>query len=795
MSEPAKAVFLSYAREDSAAAQRLADALRAFGIEVWFDQSELRGGDSWDTKIRTQIKSCTLFIPIVSAQTEARGEGYFRREWKLAVDRTHDMGAGRAFLVPVVIDDTKESGADVPEEFLRYQWIRLSGGAPTPQFVEQINRLLVLPRQTVGRGHRTPPESVEAAAAPARAPAGFGDPALQSRPASRWPLVLGGVAAVAIVAALFFAWRGSKPDQPVAGVADPGPAAAKPTAVAAPATSPTSAADAKSLAVLPFANMSEEKDAAFFADGVHEDLLTALAKVRDLKVISRTSVLGYRDATKRNLRQIAEELGVAHVLEGSVRRAGNKARITVQLIDARTDQHLWAESYDRDISDIFAVQGEVAREITTALKATLTPNEQKLIGRQLTTDAQAYELYARARALLQEVGERGAVSEYEKIISLLDQAAARDPGFVLAYVQAAQIHSILYWFGTMDPSPARAAKMKAAVDAAVRLAPDLPEVRMARGAYVYRIELDWNAALAEFRAAEAGLPNDAQLKFWLAVTNRRLGRWQEAMDYFAQSIAVNPRDLTAAENWVGFQTSARRFAAVLDAVGRIKATGAVAGTINDDGALARFVLKGDRAAFSRELAALASAQRSEVRLYQKLRSLLVVGDLAGADRLLAETPAGEVSEEGSRVLADPVPYHRAIIAYARGDRAAAQEFATAAERIYRARTWTKRQQPWVRMRLAMCAALSGRADEAAQEAYGAMADARQQDAFAAVLLRDQHGAVLLLAGRREEAFAVLREAMETPVGMPAALYRIDPLWSSLAGDPQFEAILRLQKSL
>jgi TolB-like protein len=785
------AVFLSYASQDTAAAKRLCEALRAAGIEVWFDQSELVGGDVWDQKIRGQIAQCALFVPLISANTQARLEGYFRREWKQAAARTHDMAEEKIFLLPVVLDDTHDADAKVPAEFKGVQWTRLPGGEATPAFVARVQRLLgIAPPPSVGRVVRTPPSTAQAA--PTVAPS-VTDPTLE-KPAtaqSRWPLALAGVAALAVMGAvLFFALKPTS--APVAARA----AEPKSTAQAATSLAPSSAAAAndKSLAVLPFANMSDERDSAFFADGVHEDLLTALAKVRDLKVISRTSVLGYRDASKRNLRQIAAELGVAHVLEGSVRRAGNKARITVQLIDARTDQHLWAESYDRDVTDIFAVQGEVAREITTALKATLTPGEQRLIGRQLTADPQAYELYVRARAAQQEIGEGGTMAEYERVIALFEQAIARDPSFVLAYVQLAQIHSTLYWFGTMDPTPARAAKMKAAVDAAVRLAPDLPEVRMVRGAYVYRVDLDWNAALAEFRAAELGLPNDAQLKFWLAVSNRRLGRWLESLDYFVQSVSVNPRDLSAVENWLGYLVTLRRYSTALEAIARVRVGFPNRMVPSDGGAAARFGLDSDRDAYARALAALPPAATEEARVSLALRVALARGDLAAADRLLAEARVAEVTEENNRVISDPVAFHRAVVAAARGDQAAARDFALEAERYYRTRSWTPRQQPWARLRLALVLALAGRADEAVREGREAFAFAEKQDAFAGVILRDQLGAVLLLSGRRDEAFAVLRDVMELPLGDSAALYRIDPLWASAVADPQFEAILRLQKS-
>src|ERR1700678_1569315 len=346
-----RAVFLSYAREDATAAGRIADALRGFGIEVWLDQSELRGGDAWDSKIRRQIRECALFIAVISRTTQGRGAGYCRREWKLAVERTHDMAVGMPFLIPVVVDETAESEAIAPDEFMRVQWTRLKGGAPTPQFAELVKRLLDSPRQP----------------SPAERPAGrTASAGMPAKGISKTVMGLAVLAGIAVAAALFLV---SRPRTEEAT------AAKAPVAEAKPAAAPSE----KSVAVLPFENMSADKDNAFFADGVQEDVITSLSKVRELKVISRASVLAYRDTANRNLRKIASELGVATVLEGSVRRDGTKVRVTAQLVDARTDENLWAEAYDRDVSDIFAVQAEIAQEIAGALKANLTDSERALI--------------------------------------------------------------------------------------------------------------------------------------------------------------------------------------------------------------------------------------------------------------------------------------------------------------------------------------------------------------------------------------------------------------------------------
>ena len=260
-------------------------------------------------------------------------------------------------------------------------------------------------------------------------------------------------------------------------------------------------------------------------------------------------------------------------------------------------------------------------------------------------------------------------------------------------------------------------------------------------------------------------------------------------------MAVNPRDLSAVENWIGFLVTLRRHPEALAALARFQADNPSAVGISENGAVSRLALSGDREAYARTLAALPPAATEESRVSNALRVALARGDLAGAEALLAATRASEVTEENNRVIFDPVAFHRAVVAAARGDQAAARRFAAEAEQYYRSRSWTPRQQPWARMRLAMAGALAGRGDAAVREAQEALEMARNQDVFASVLLRDQLGATLLLAGRRDEALGVLREVMETPLGDSGALYRLDPLWAGVAGDPEFAAILRLEKSL
>src|SRR5580700_4103746 len=320
MIEFSRAVFLSHASEDADAAGRICDALRGAGIEVWFDRSELRGGDAWDRQIHDRIRDCRLFVAIISASTEARDEGYFRREWKLAVDRTHDMAEHKPFLVPVAIDNTPERGAAVPEKFRQVQWTRLPGGSTPPAFVERIRQML------------TPDES-------------------------------GALASIR---------RASGP---------PSTPSVLPGAVAA------SAAPENSIAVLPFTNLGGEADNEYFSDGLAEEILNALGQVEALRVAARSSAFSFRGKTT-DIAAIAGKLQVANVLEGSVRRAGQRIRVTIQLVDARTGFQVWSERYDRQMEDIFELQDDIARAITERLKVSLGAGV-----RRSTSNLRAYEFY------------------------------------------------------------------------------------------------------------------------------------------------------------------------------------------------------------------------------------------------------------------------------------------------------------------------------------------------------------------------------------------------------------------
>src|SRR5881392_3895745 len=302
-----------------------------------------------------------------------------------------------------------------------------------------------------------------------------------------------------------------------------------------------SAPPEKSIAVLPFSNLSKEQENAFFADGVQDEILTDLARVADLRVISRTSVMPYKSGMARNVRQIGQQLNVAHVVEGSVQRTGNRVRVNAQLVDARTDRHLWAQTYDRDLADVFAIQSEIAKTIADQLQAKLSPSEENAIQLPPTNDISAFDLYARAKNILLRTGSIPKADTLQAV-DLLTQAVARDPSFFDAYCQLAFAHDALYFFGD-DHTSARLALAEAALQAASRLRPDAGETRLARGQNLYWAYGDYDGALAEVEVARQTLRNDPRIFDLTGLIQRRQGRWEESTRNLERSVELNPRDI------------------------------------------------------------------------------------------------------------------------------------------------------------------------------------------------------------------------------------------------------------
>ena len=412
-SRPAGAVFLSYASEDAEAAARICESLRAAGVEVWFDRSELRGGDAWDSQIKKQIHDCALFVPLISAHTNSRIEGYFRGEWNLATRRLVNRAHDAAFLMPVVVDETREADARVPEEFLWAQWTWLPGGETPPAFARRVRQLLGLDPATVPTAKAAATGAIESSARSGGS--------LRPRGSSRvrrfaLPLI---ALLLVIGAGLYWYYQGASEDP-----------AATPAPSAELAVTPVPPND-KSIAVLPFADMSAEKNQEYMSDGIAEELLNLLSQAPDLKVIARTSSFAFK-GQNIDIAEIAKKLNVAHILEGSVRTSGNKLRVTVQLVRTADSTHLWSERYDRPIDDIFAVQDEIANAVVSELKVRLLGSASKSKGR----DPKAYALYLQAR----DIADQYTALALDQAISLYEQALERDPSYAEAWDGLANIY-------------------------------------------------------------------------------------------------------------------------------------------------------------------------------------------------------------------------------------------------------------------------------------------------------------------------------------------------------------------
>jgi TolB-like protein/Tfp pilus assembly protein PilF len=769
------AVFLSYAREDTDAARRIADALRGFGVEVWFDQNELRGGDTWDQKIRGQIRTCTLFVAVISANTQSRPEGYFRREWKIAVERSHDIADGVPFIVPVVIDATAESAALVPEQFMKVQWTRLAGGIPTPEFVAQTKRLLAPRRATAAAG--------VAGVAPAA-----------SAPSSKTPLVaVATIAVIAIGAAVFFALRPAAKEK--APAAEPAKAVVETKAAPAPVALPDAARKIsdKSIAVLPFTNMSEEKDSAFFADGVHEDLLTNLALVPELKVISRTTVTQYRDS-KKTLRQIGEELGVAYVLEGSVRRVGNKVRVTGQLINARTDEHVWAKSYDRDLTDIFAIQSSLSQEIASALQAAITPQAQKFLERRPTENPVAYDAFLKGRTIRNTMisGRPAPLKQAEEDFQT---AVDQDPKFAAAWGELAVAHA-LHAFWEIDKTPARLARGDAAIAHALELAPDSPDVISQVGTYAYYAHRDYAKATEQYERLARLKPNDPTVFSSLGLIQRRQGRWAESLVNSRKAAELDPGNVGYSRNliatlfsgrrWEEAIAEQRRLATLLDGSAHVAVLGAVTRF--------QFYATGSAREMDSFLANLTPAEANSPREISQRKVMAAErGDWAEAIRLDQLQPYFDDGGEQRYVQA----MDAALVLAASGDLAAARRRLGDFPAELHARMLSEPTNARIRGELGVMEALLGHGTEAMQLArQGAEMLPESRDALDGVnftfwaLVQ-----VYAWTGDKDRAIEGVAHILRVP-SQAGGIYLLHsgPWLTPLRGDPRFEALLNDPKN-
>ncbi len=551
----------------------------------------------------------------------------------------------------------------------------------------------------------------------------------------------------------------------------------------------SSAALEKSIAVLPFDNLSRDPDNAFFADGMQDEVLTNLAKIADLKVISRTSVMHYKTGVERNLREIGKQLGVAHLLEGSVQRASNRVRVNAQLIDARTDAHLWAQTYDRDLADVFAIQSEIAKTIADQLQARLSPTEKAAIAERPTNDLTAFDLYTRARTLrlMTTFGARARINLLQAV-EMLNQAVERDPAFLLAWCELAGAHDFLYFF-SHDHTPARLALGEEAVATALRLRPGAGEAHLARAYHLYHGYLDYAGATAELAIARRTLPNDPRTFELTGYIDRRQGRWEESARNLERAIELDPRNLFTLQQISLSYQFLRRYpeeSAVLD-----RALTIVPKDV--DTRVSRALVDLDWRADPRPLhltieALLAEDPAAANTLADIWLALaLCERDLGAAVRALAALADNRFGPDAIRLTP---AFGEGLVARLRGDENAAR----AAFTIARAQ-----QEEVVRAQPDYAPALCvlGLIDAGLGRNEEALCAGRRAVELLPVALDTGNGAHMIeffaiiaaWTGEKNLAFAQLETATQIPGTLSYGQLKLHPFWDPLRDDPRFEKIV------
>jgi TolB-like protein/Tfp pilus assembly protein PilF len=542
----------------------------------------------------------------------------------------------------------------------------------------------------------------------------------------------------------------------------------------------------KSIAVLPFENLSDDKENAFFADGIQDDILTNLAKIGDLKVISRTSVMGYRDKPT-SVREIGKALGVSAILEGSVRSdpKNNRVRVNVQLINAENDQHLWAEDYDRDLTDVFAIQTDLAQKIANELQAKLSPTEKAQITRKPTENGEAYLAFLQAMNLF--VPED--ISQLKQSEQLYERAIALDQNFALAIANYSHLESWI--FHTFDPAPARRTKARELAERALKLQPDLPEAHLALGYCYYYGDLDYDRALAEFKIAQNGLPNDAEVLLSLGAIQRRQGKWEESTANLEKAAALNPKSAWVLQNLGlnyqavrNYEAAEKTFDRGLAVAPRDQALG-----LHALRAQLAIVSKGDLSVSVEGLKqlppdfdpdGLITEARIGVFLYQR--------NFAEALTLLQKLPNETLHGEGG--VPTPKSSLEGVCYYFLNDK----DKAHAA--FERARDFVEKQIAATpadakrHAQLGMIYAALGRKEDAIREGRHAVELLPEsKDAF------DGPGIALILAqiytwtGETDQALALIEHSLNTPAGVTVPLLKLDAIWDPLRSDPRFQALL------
>jgi TolB-like protein/Flp pilus assembly protein TadD len=540
----------------------------------------------------------------------------------------------------------------------------------------------------------------------------------------------------------------------------------------------------KSIAVLPFENLSDDKENAFFADGIQDDILTNLSKIGDLKVISRTSVMSYRGKAP-NIREIAKALGVSNILEGSVRRSGNRVRVNVQLINADNDEHMWAEDYDRDLTDVFAIQTDLAQKITSALQAKLSPAEKARIDRRPTQNPDAYLLFMQAH----DYANRPDLFRDNslKAEQLFEKATKVDPDFAAAFAGLSIIESWMYH--SFDPTLARREKARAAANEALRLQLDLPEAHLALGFSYYYGDRDYERALAEFAIAKRDLPNNAKVYMAIGAIQRRQGKWAESTANLEKAAALDPKDGSVLLNLAYSYMATRNFEAADKTFDR--GIEAAPQSFSSRALKSELAIrwKGDFSVAEKELASVPPgidpdgivtlSRVSVLNLQRKFPEALQV-----IQQFREETLPGHGSAPCPKASLEAMVYRY------QGDKVRAQAAFDRARVIAEQLVHENPEDAARHGQLGFILAGLGRKEEAIREGKRAVELLPEsQDAFDGPEVTAALAQIYAWTGERDQAFSLLDHLLIIPNGLTVPILKLDPVWDSLRTDPRFRALI------
>jgi TolB-like protein/Tfp pilus assembly protein PilF len=544
----------------------------------------------------------------------------------------------------------------------------------------------------------------------------------------------------------------------------------------------------KSIAVLPFENLSDDKQNAYFADGVQDEILTDLAKIADLKVISRTSVMQYKTGAKRNLREIAKALGVAHVVEGSVQRAGNRVRVSAQLIDATTDMHLWAERYDRELADVFTIQSEIAKTIADQLQAEISPSEKAAIEKAPTADLAAFDLYERAKALWADATDPfHAKEKLPEAARLLNEAVGRDPHFMAGWCLLSRVQGAIYWYG-FDRTSGRLDLANGAVQAALRLQPDAGEAHLALAIYKYYGFLDYGGARSELAIARRRLPNNAEVFEYTGYIGRREGHWEDGTRNLERALELDPRNLFILQQLMLSYLSQRRYAdeaRILDRVLTVVPGDPLTRITQAEVALD---WRGDIKPYQTTLGSLIAENPGIAPDVDHPDYALCERTVTAAARMLTNYPRDGVST--SYGVNCPHAYWKGVVARWQGDSVKAHSAFSAArsevEKILE-------KQPNFTAALSLLGMIDaglGRKEEALREGRRACELLPiSKDAIDGAALAVNLAQIYAWTGEKDLAIEQIASVERIPNLLSYGLLKLHPYWDSLRGDPRFEKIV------